>query len=576
MEKKELKKRLDVAAGRIMADLVVKNCKVVNVFSGQIEENDIAICDGIIMGIGVYSGKKELDANGCYVIPGLIESHIHIESSFVTPEEIGRLLVPHGTTTIIADPHEIVNVAGISGLKYMMEASENTVLDIKYMMPSCVPATPFEHSGANVDAEEMKTLILDEQILGLGEYMNVPGVVNAQEKELDKLLLAINNGKKIDGHCPGLSGKQLNAYALAGISTDHECSTVEEMQERINRGMYVQIRQGSACHDLAKLVKGVNSVNSRRCLLCSDDRQPKTIFEEGHLEGHLKACVKEGIDPITAIQMGTLNAAECYGLWDRGAIAPGRRADLVFVNNLTDFEVCKVLIQGVLVAEHGTYLPEVKRKDISSMIGSVKVKDFSAEKLKLKLNSPHIHVIEIHSGSIVTGKGKADVTLDSSGDFIFEPEKDICKIAVIERHHGTGNMSVGFLRGYGIKKGAVAISVAHDSHNLIVAGTNNEDMELAVKELIRMQGGAVLTCDGEVLETMALPVGGIMSDQSGKWVDEKLVSLHQIACKELGVNEAVDPLMTLCFMALPVIPELKMTDMGLFDVGKFEFISIEQ
>lgn len=576
MEKKELKKRLDVAAGRIMADLVVKNCKVVNVFSGQIEENDIAICDGIIMGIGVYSGKKELDANGCYVIPGLIESHIHIESSFVTPEEIGKLLVPHGTTTIIADPHEIVNVAGISGLKYMMEASENTVLDIKYMMPSCVPATPFEHSGANVDAEEMKTLILDEQILGLGEYMNVPGVVNAQEKELDKLLLAINNGKKIDGHCPGLSGKQLNAYALAGISTDHECSTVEEMQERINRGMYVQIRQGSACHDLAKLVKGVNSVNSRRCLLCSDDRQPKTIFEEGHLEGHLKACVKEGIDPITAIQMGTLNAAECYGLWDRGAIAPGRRADLVFVNNLTDFEVCKVLIQGVLVAEHGTYLPEVKRKDISSMIGSVKVKDFSAEKLKLKLNSPHIHVIEIHSGSIVTGKGKADVTLDSSGDFIFEPEKDICKIAVIERHHGTGNMSVGFLRGYGIKKGAVAISVAHDSHNLIVAGTNNEDMELAVKELIRMQGGAVLTCDGEVLETMALPVGGIMSDQSGKWVDEKLVSLHQIACKELGVNEAVDPLMTLCFMALPVIPELKMTDMGLFDVGKFEFISIEQ
>lgn len=576
MEKKELKKRLDVAAGRIMADLVVKNCKVVNVFSGQIEENDIAICDGIIMGIGVYSGKKELDANGCYVIPGLIESHIHIESSFVTPEEIGRLLVPHGTTTIIADPHEIVNVAGISGLKYMMEASENTVLDIKYMMPSCVPATPFEHSGANVDAEEMKTLILDEQILGLGEYMNVPGVVNAQEKELDKLLLAINNGKKIDGHCPGLSGKQLNAYALAGISTDHECSTVEEMQERINRGMYVQIRQGSACHDLAKLIKGVNSVNSRRCLLCSDDRQPKTIFEEGHLEGHLKACVKEGIDPITAIQMGTLNAAECYGLWDRGAIAPGRRADLVFVNNLTDFEVCKVLIQGVPVAEHGTYLPEVKRKDISSMIGSVKVKDFSAEKLKLKLNSPHIHVIEIHSGSIVTGKGKADVTLDSSGDFIFEPEKDICKIAVIERHHGTGNMSVGFLRGYGIKKGAVAISVAHDSHNLIVAGTNNEDMELAVKELIRMQGGAVLTCDGEVLETMALPVGGIMSDQSGKWVDEKLVSLHQIACKELGVNEAVDPLMTLCFMALPVIPELKMTDMGLFDVGKFEFISIEQ
>lgn len=575
MEKQVLKRRLDVASGRIEADLVIKNCKVVNVFSGNIVEKNIAICDGIIAGVGEYSGKKEIDAHGRYVLPGLIESHMHIESTFVTPEEVGRLLVPHGTTTIIADPHEIVNVAGRQGLKYMLDAADNTPLDIKYVLPSCVPATPFEHSGAVLNAEDMKELIKDERILGLGEFMNFTGVISAEDSVLDKLLVSINEGKIIDGHCPGITGNELNAYTVAGVTTDHECTTVEEMYDRINNGMYVQLRQGSACHELAKLLKGVTMINSRRCVLCSDDRQPKTIFEEGHLDGHLRICVNEGIDAITAIQMATINAAECYGLSDRGAIAPGRRADLIFVNNLESFDVQTVLINGEIIVEEGKYLQEVKRNDISPVMGSVRVKDFSVEKLKLHLKTSKVNVIDLLPESIVTKKGIAEVDINNEGDFVYNPDRDICKMAVIERHNGTGSMSVGLIRGYGIKAGAIAVTVTHDSHNIIVAGTNNEDMFLAVSELIRQQGGAIIVCCGKILETLPLPVAGIMSDQSGEWVDERLVKIHSIARRELSINEGIDPLMTLCFMALPVIPEVKLTDMGLFDVTKFEFIPVE-
>lgn len=573
--KQSLKKRIDVAAGRTEADLVIKNGKVVNVFSGKIIEKDIAVCDGMIAGVGDYRGKKELDAEGRYVLPGLIDAHIHVESTFVTPEEVGRLLVPHGTTTIIADPHEIVNVAGMTGFQYMLDAADETTLDIRYVIPSCVPATPFEHSGAVVDAADMEEPMKDDRIIGLGEFMNFTGVVHGEDLVLDKLLVAIEEGKIIDGHSPGLLGKGLNAYAAAGVSTDHECTTVEEMQERIDAGMYVQIRQGSACHELVKLLKGVTQENSRRCLLCSDDRQPKTIFEEGHIDGHLRICVEEGIDPITAIQMATLNAAECYGLSDRGAIAPGRRADLVLVDDLKVFHVHKVLICGKVIAEEGRYLPEIKRRDISLVKGSVNVKDFSKEKLKLHLQSPNVCVIDLLPESIVTRKGTAEVDLDAEGDFVYHKDIDICKMAVVERHQGTGAVSVGLLRGYGLKAGAIAITVVHDSHNIIVVGTNDKDMETAVNELIRVQGGAVIVREGEILELLPLPVAGIMSDQTGEWVNEKLVCMHRIAREELGVNPKVDPLMTLCFMALPVIPEVKLTDMGLFDVTEFRFIPVD-
>lgn len=376
MKKEELKKLIDTAAGRIPADLVIKNAKIVNVFSGKIQEGDVAVSGGQIAGIGEYDGEEVVDAAGKYVVPGFIDSHIHIESAYVSPEEIGRLLVPHGGTTIIADPHEIVNVCGITGLDYMMEAAKGTALDVKYVLPSCVPATPVEHSGAEINAPEMEEPIKREGILGLGEFMNFPGVINADDSVLDKLMVAKNEGKIIDGHGPGITGKELNAYAAARILADHECSTVEEMEDRLERGMYILLRQGSACHNLRPLLKGVTPENSRRCLLCSDDRQPKTILHEGHLDNHLRICVEEGLDAVTAIRMATLNAAECFGLTDRGAVAPGYRADLVLLDDLKDFGVEKVWIEGQLVADQGSYLPEIHVHDISSVKGSVVVKDF--------------------------------------------------------------------------------------------------------------------------------------------------------------------------------------------------------
>lgn len=575
MQKEELKKLIDTAAGRIPADVVIKNCKIVNVFSGKIVEGDIALCGGQIAGIGQYDGEKVIDAQGRYAAPGFIDSHIHIESSYVSPEEIGRLLVPHGGTTIIADPHEIVNVCGIQGLDYMMEASKGTALDIKYVLPSCVPATPFEHSGAVINAPEMEEPIKREGILGLGEFMNFVGVIGADDSVLDKLLVAKREGKIIDGHGPGITGKEMNAYAAARILADHECSTVEEMEERLACGMYILLRQGSACHNLRELLKGVTPENSRRCLLCSDDRQPKTILHEGHLDNHLKICVEEGLDAVTAIRMATLNAAECFGLKDRGAIAPGYRADIVLLDDLEDFRVDKVWIAGELTAENGTYLKEISPYDISSVKGSVLVKDFSAEKFKMHLKSDEVNVIEILPGGVVTKKAKAKIELDENGEFVRNPQVDIVKTAVVERHQGTGNVACGFLKGYGIKEGAVALSIAHDSHNIIVVGVSDEEMEFAVNKLIEQEGGIVIVKDGMVIENMPMPIAGLMSDQSGEWVDQKLTLIHEKAYDELGIDKNVEPVMTLCFMSLAVIPEVKLTDMGLFDVTTFSFIPVE-
>ena len=445
--KEELKKLIDTAAGRIPADLVIKNCKVVNVFSGEITEGNLAFSGGQIAGMGDYEGKTVIDAEGRYAAPGFIDSHIHIESSYVCPEELGRLLVPHGGTTIMADPHEVVNVCGIPGLDYMMKAAENTVLDVKYELPSCVPATPWEHSGAVIDAEAMKEPITREGIAGLGEFMNFPGVINAAESDIDKIMVAKEANKFIDGHGPGISGKELNAYSAAGIVGDHECSTVEEMKDRLERGMYILLRQGSACHNLRPLLKGLTPMNSRRCLLCSDDRQPKTMLHEGHLDNHLRICVEEGVDPVTAIRMATLNAAECFGLKDRGAIAPGYRADVVLLDDLKDFHVNRVFIEGALVAEEGEYLPEIKRYDISSVKGSVVVKDFSKEKFKMHLKSNKVNVIKILPGGVVTQKTTAEIKLDDQGEFVRDPEKDLVKVAVVERHQGTGNVACGFLEG---------------------------------------------------------------------------------------------------------------------------------
>ncbi len=575
MESSQLKKLVDTAAGRIPADTVIKNCRVVDVFNSAVVEGDIAICGGQIAGVGRYDGLQTVDANGLYAAPGFIDSHIHIESSYVSPEELGRLIVPHGTTTIMADPHEIANVCGLSGLQYMAEASKKTALDIKMMMPSCVPATPFEHSGAQIEAEDMDEWLSGGSIFGLGEFMNFPGVIGADSRVLAKLAAAKRYGRIIDGHCPGIAGNELNAYASAGIRTDHECSTAEEMLDRIYRGMYVLMRQGSACHNLPDLIKGLTPANSRRCLLCSDDCQPKTILSDGHLDHHLRILTGAGIDPITAIQMATLNASECYGLADRGAIAPGLRADIVLLGDLERFRVDKVFIAGTEAAAGGRYLLPVERHDISLTKGRFYVKDFSKEKLRLIIRSNKAHVIAMRPGGVVTGKEIAEVKTDDNGEFIYEPDKDVVKIAVVERHQNTGNVSVALLKGYGIKRGAVALSIAHDSHNIITVGVNDDDMAFAVRELIKQGGGLMLALNGQIVESMPMPIAGLMSDQSGEWVKEKLESIHDAAIHTLGISGHVEPVMTLSFMALPVIPELKLTDMGLFDVAKFGFIPIE-
>ena len=575
MGRNEFKKLIDIAAGRVLADLVIKNCKIVDVYNGIIVEGDIALSDNIISGIGNYEGVKVIDAQGKYAAPGFIDAHIHIESSYVSPEELGRLVVPHGTTTIIADPHEIANVCGFKGINYMLKAAEGTALDIRMMLPSCVPATPFEHSGAKIDAKDMEEIMSSDKIQGLGEFMNFPGVTLAHDDVLDKLIIAKNTGKVIDGHSPGLKGKNLNAYAAARIKTDHECETIEDMHDRISRGMYVMLRQGSACHNLRTLAKGVTPYNSKRCLLCADDMQPKTILNDGHLDNSLRMCVEENIDPIIAIQMATLNAAECYGLEDRGAIAPGLRADIVLFDNLKDFNVDNVFINGKEVAQSGEYKLPISRYDISDTKRSFHVKDFSIDKLKLKINSEKAHTIKVLPGGVVTKKNIVNVNTNENNEFIYNPNEDVVKVAVVERHQNTGNVAVALLEGYGIKEGAIALSIAHDSHNIIGVGVNDEDMAYAVEELIKQGGGIIVVKNREIIESMPMEIAGLMSNKTGEWIDKKLKNIHEVANNVLGVNEEVEPVMTLCFMSLAVIPEIKLTDMGLFDVTQFKFIDIE-
>jgi len=583
MDREKLKKLIDAAAGRIPADLVIRNGIVADVYAGRFVEKDLAIVEGLIAAVAepkTCEGKVVIDARGLYVLPGFIDSHIHIESSFLCPGELGRLLLPLGTCTIIADPHEIVNVCGIAGLNYMIDAAEDTAMDIKFMVPSCVPATPFEHSGAVLNAKSISGPIRYENVLGLGELMDYTGVINKDTNTLDKILLAKSRNRLIDGHSPGLKGRLLNAYAAASVRTDHECSTPEEMEERISLGMYVMLREGSASHDLKKLIPALTPENSRRCVLCTDDYQPRTIFENGHINNSLRICVKEGIPPIMALRMATLNAAECFRLSDRGGLAPGLRADIVLAEDVENFKVSRVYIRGKLRADKGIYREPSSRSsqtpsDDRSMRGSFHVKGFSVKKLALPLQSDTAWTIDIKPGSIITGKGKAVVKRDAAGSFVYDPAADIAKIAVVERHRGTGNVGVGLIRGYGLRSGAIAISVAHDSHNIIVVGVNDADMFSGVERLIAIGGGAVLIRDWDVLEEMPLPLGGIMSDQSGEWVDTKLKTLEKKAVEELGVSKEVDPLMTLCFMALPVIPSLKITDMGLFDVDAFKFTPVE-
>ena len=575
MDKKALKRLIDVAAGREPADLVLKNANVIDVYQAEMISGDLAIVDGKIAGInGEYQGKETIDLKGKIVAPGFIDPHIHVESSYVTPEEFGRLLVPHGTTTVLADPHEIVNVLGLSGLDYMIEAAKETALDIRYMMPSCVPATNMENAGAVIEAADMISSFEKNQVDGLAEFMNFPGVIHAQDEVLDKLLAAKERGLRIDGHSPMVFNEELNAYAAAGVANDHECSTVEELKDRIARGMYVFLREGSVTQNLRTLLNGVTDNNYQRCVLSADDLQAKTILEKGHLDNSIRICIEEGVSPLRAIQMATINAAQCCQLTDRGAIAPGLRADLVIFSDLAQPEIEATYIKGKLVAEKGTYLPTVKRISTEKVQSSVHIDKFQKEQLKLNLTSDKARAIEVIPQEALTNEAIVSVKRDDQGQFVFDLKQDVTKIAVIERHHNTGNAFVGLLKGYGVKKGAIGLSIAHDSHNLIVTGTNDEDMAAAVQALKEQEGGVVLIESGKIIGNMALPIAGLMSDLTGEEVAQQEAEINRLAHEVLGVSNNVDPIMTLGFMSLAVIPNLKITDIGLVDVTKFEIVPV--
>ena len=575
MDKDSLKRLIDVANGKKKAELVIKNGSIVDVCSGKVFKADLAIAEGYIAGFGEYEGEKEIDIEGKYISPGLMDAHIHIESSYCTPEEFGRMVVPHGTTTVIADPHEIVNVCGINGFHYMQDAAKNTCLSVKYMMPSCVPATSMEDAGCIILAKDMKEDIVSEAVPGLGEFMDYNAIIQNDDIALDKLVLARNHKKIIDGHSPNLFGKDLNAYVCGGIDTDHECSTLEEMEDRLSRGIYVQLRQGSACHNLEALIPGINEFNFRRCLLCSDDRQPKTIFEDGHLEYHLRTLVKAGISPVMAIAMATINVSDCYGLKDRGMIVPGKRADFVIFDDLKDFKVSSVYILGEEVAKDGNYLKELEKYDILGVSDTVHLDNFKKEMLQMCLKSDEVFAIEMIAGGVLSKKTKIKIKRDEKGFFVFDKNIDACKCAVVERHHNTGKVGLGIIKGYGIKSGAIAASVAHDSHNIICVGVNDDEMYMAIENVKENGGGFSLVKDGKVIESLSLPVAGLMSDLSGEEVSKKLLSLHKKAVDELGVNESLEPVMSLTFMSLTVIPEIKLTARGIFDIFENRFIDIE-
>ena len=566
-----MKTLIDMAAGRIPADTLITNCKVVDVFNQTIIEEPVALGNGKVIGFGNYDAKEIIDAEGGYVIPGLIDSHVHIESSSITPPQFSRVVLPHGTTTIIADPHEIANVCGLDGIRFMLDSSKDLPLNVNVMLPSCVPATPFEEAGAKLMANDLAELINHPNVLGVGEVMDFPSVINGDEDMLAKVKLAHDHGYIADGHSPGLKGQALQAYSMAGIKTDHECSTVDDMLARIRLGMYVQIREGSACKDLVKLVQGVNANNARRCLFCTDDREPKDILDGGHVNKNLRIAVEEGLDPLTAITIGTLNAAECYGLKHKGALAPGYDADVVIIDNLTDFNAKRVFCAGNEVARNGEMLVEIENYTSETVLNTVNIAPIEQSHFDLPLTSTKARALGVRPGGVLTNALEVEVVADDKGLFDPKLNGDLNKLAVIERHKASGNMSVAILADYGLKNGAIATTVSHDSHNIVVVGDNDADMLAAVKHVEKIGGGFVLVQNGEVIGDLPLAVGGLMSEQPAELVAETMGELLEKARNVFAINPEIQPLMTLVFMSLPVIPALKLTSNGLFDVTTFSF-----
>ena len=566
----DMQRAAAVAAGRRKADLVLKNANYLNVFTSTVCRGDIAVCGGKIVGIGSYEGEREYDCSGVVAVPGLIDSHMHIESTQLSPEEFASLAVPRGTTCVIADPHEIVNVCGLAGADYMRAAAAHTPLEVKLMLPSCVPATPFETSGATLNAQDTAKALAGGGFFGLGEMMNYPAVAAGDGEVLGKLYAARQLGMVIDGHAPAMSGKALCAYAVSGAHTDHECATPQEAEEKINLGMYVLLREGSASHDLKNLSPAVNGRNMRRFALCTDDRHADDLMSEGHMDHVLRTAVSCGISGEDAAVMCTLNAAECYGLKGKGAIAPGYDADIALFGDLKDFKCAAVFKGGKLVAEGGKPLFGGRCAIPAAVKDTVHVAPVSAENFVIKLKGARARAIELISGSLVTKNTVCEVP--SSGGDVCLDGTDLLRLGVVERHFASGRVGLGLVKGYGLKGGAAATSVSHDSHNIIVAGDSRSDMALAVEELRRIGGGMALSLGGSVY-SVPLDIAGLMTSAPAAEHVEKLKELYARA-RAAGVREGVDPFMTLSFLALAVIPELRLTDRGLFDVTAFNFTDI--
>lgn len=563
-----LKYLIRVADGREKADLLLKNAEIVNVFAGETIRDHVAIAKDKIVGFGKYSAHKKIDLKGKYLCPGLIDGHVHIESSLLSVPEYARAVVPLGTTTVIADPHEIANVLGLDGIRYMLDSSRNLPLDIHIMLPSCVPATHLETTGARLNASDLSLLINEERILGVGEMMNFPSVLKGDPGTLEKI--AVAGRRVVDGHAPGLSGKHLSAYISVGIRSDHECTSIEEAEEKLRKGMHIMIRESSPARNLKTLLPLVNPKNSRRFSFVSDDRHPIDLVEEGHVDYMVRRAVKMGVDPVVAIQIATINTAEYFKLDNVGAVAPGYQADLIVFDTPSDFKVLKVIKRGEIVAEKGCLVTLLEAPDVH-LRSSINIAWLATKDLSIETEGDKIRVIEVIPDQIVTNEiiEKAAVR---NGLAIADPGRDLLKIAVLERHLASGNIGLGFVKGFGLKRGAIASSVAHDSHNLVVVGTNDEDMMCAIEEIIKMRGGLVAVADGKVLSALALEIAGLMSSEPFERVEDRMRELAS-AAKEMGCR-LNRPFMTLSFMALPVIPELKLTDKGLVDVDQFSIVPL--
>ena len=562
MKNETLKKKLiDVAAGRDKAELVFKNVKYLNVFTNRFVTADVAITSGYVAGIGDYNGENEIDCTGRYLVPGFIDSHIHLESSIVSPKTFSRVVSAHGTTAVVTDPHEITNVLGADGIEYMLKATENLPIDVFFVISSCVPASPFDENGAVINHLDTEKYMDNPRVLGLAEMMNFPGTVGGDGEIIKMILSAENSGKVTDGHAPGLGGKGLNAYAAAGVMSDHECTTAEEALEKLSLGQYIMIRQGTAGRNLEALVPLLNGDTYTRCLFATDDKHPGELSENGHIDYIIKKAISSGVKPEIAYKVASFNAAQYFKLPQRGAIAPGYIADMVLLDDIQKVEISAVYKNGKM--------PELTVKensDVDSALNARARRTMNTAKITEKsigITKSSEKVIGLINGQIVTtDEGEAES---------MDIQNDILKVCVVERHKNTGHIGRCYIKGYGLKSGAVATSIAHDSHNIIAVGTNDSDIVTAVNTIIDMGGGMVVVNSGSVVESLPLEIAGLMTDADIDYVNGKIDSLKQ-AAYSLGVNKNIDPFMTLSFVSLPVIPHIKLTTLGVVDVDKFELL----